>query len=155
MNICQYRQQLQEAAKAAQKPKMVAIPTQSPDISFHRMRLDSAIRHTKLLRHIKSLPVRKQDQIGTMLRADLQTAREWVSEAAAWAAKRGGEAGSNLILSLRENDSLVDAMTEELDAATLENAGVLADRWQGVFLSLKSGLERTRLLTYRPLPRKH
>ena len=149
-----YRQQLQEAAEAAQQPRIVDIPTPPPDISFHRMLMDDALHHSKLLRNFAISPEHKQEEILSKLRSDLQNASNWLSEATAWATRRGGEAGSNLILALRENRALVDALAAELDAATPEHVGMMADHWQGVFLTLKSALERTRLLTYRPLPRK-
>jgi hypothetical protein len=154
MNAQQYRQFLAQASKEAQQPKIVDLPAPAPDISFHRMFMENALRHTKALHHFKDAPVHKQEQVMAMLRADLQCAREWLSEATTWATRRGGEAGSNLILVLRENRALVDALAAELDAATPEHVGMMADHWQGVFLTLKSALERTRLLTYRPLPRK-
>ena len=116
--------------------------------------MDDALHHSKLLCHFDLSEKRKQEEILARLRSDLQNASNWLSEAILWATKRGGKAGNNLLLVLRDNRVLITVITAELESATLEHVTTMTDHWQGVFLTLKSSLERVRLLTYRPLPRK-
>jgi hypothetical protein len=151
MDLKSYRAQLEEAACAAQQPRLdLPTPPTLPDVALYRQLVKSALLRGKHLPTLPADPVEKRTRLLEAYTDDLVMASDWIQAATAFATARGGKGGQRLIVELRHHQGLLDRLRDQFND---ETAPALAEDWAALFLHVQDSVERVRWACYRPARR--
>ena len=151
MDMKSYRAQLEEAAQAAQQPRLdLPTPPTLPDVALYRQLVKSALLRGRKLPTLPAEPVEKRTRMLKAYTDDLVMTGNWIGAATAFATARGGKGGQRILVELRHHRGLLDRLRENFNE---ETAASLAEDWATLFLHIQDNVERVRWMCYRPARR--